>query len=63
MDIFMEQDMVGGKAGKKLEKETKAALYERAKKYNIVGRSKMTKEQLIDAIRTKYKEIGKQRRK
>jgi hypothetical protein len=40
----------GGKASK-LEDRTKEELYEQAKKIGIEGRSKMNKEELIDAIR------------
>lgn len=44
--------MTGGSPrGKTLIKETKTALYEKAKKYDIKGRSTMTKEQLVAAIR------------
>jgi len=48
----------GGKSGTKMEKETKATLYTKAQKYKIVGRSKMTKAQLISALRQKYKEYS-----
>jgi Rho termination factor, N-terminal domain len=41
----------GGKAGRALEDRTRTQLYERAKKLNIEGRSKMGKWDLIDAIR------------
>lgn len=51
----------GGKKGVAMEKETKAELYEKAKRYNIVGRSKMNKAALIQAIRQKQKEIGETR--
>lgn len=40
----------GGKA-KKYEKRTKKELYELAKKVGIDGRSKMTKKELIKALR------------
>ncbi len=40
----------GGKASK-LEDRTKKELYYQAKKIGIEGRSKMNKEELIDAIR------------
>lgn len=40
----------GGKAGK-YEERTKADLYAEAKKVGIEGRSKMTKEQLANALR------------
>lgn len=57
-----EQDGAG-----KLEKMTMAELYERAKKYNIKGRSKMrnlaSKSLLIAAIRKAYAEIGKRYQK
>lgn len=43
----------GAPRGKSLAKETKATLYEMAKKHDIKGRSKMTKEQLVEAIRKK----------
>lgn len=41
----------GGKA-KKYEERTKADLYEQAKKVGISGRSKMSKEELIQALRS-----------
>lgn len=56
--------MTGGGGGRakgsksKLEKEKKDALYEKAKKYNIKGRSKMTKQQLVDAIRARHAKVG-----
>lgn len=40
----------GGK-GKKYEKRTKQALYDKAKEVGIEGRSKMSKDELIDALR------------
>jgi len=40
----------GGKA-KSYEDRTKQDLYEEAKKVGIEGRSKMTKQQLMDALR------------
>jgi len=40
----------GGKASK-YESRTKDELYQQAKKIGIEGRSKMTKEELIDALR------------
>lgn len=40
----------GGKA-KKYEDRTKEDLYEQAKKVGIEGRSKMDKQELIDALR------------
>jgi|688.fasta_scaffold343188_3 hypothetical protein len=49
---------VGGKKGVKLDMEKKTALYEKAKKYQIKGRSKMTKGELVQAIRNKQQEIG-----
>jgi len=48
----------GGAKGVKMEKNTVAQLYEKAKQYGIVGRSKMNKSQLIAAIRSKQAEIG-----
>jgi hypothetical protein len=41
----------GGKPGRALEDRTRAQLYERAKKLDIEGRSKMGKWDLIKAIR------------
>jgi Rho termination factor, N-terminal domain len=41
----------GGKAGHALEDRTREQLYELAQKYDISGRSKMGKWELIDAIR------------
>jgi hypothetical protein len=43
----------GGKPGRKLEDRNRTQLYERAKKLNIEGRSKMGKWDLIDAIRAR----------
>ncbi|MBU2977200.1 Rho termination factor N-terminal domain-containing protein [Alteromonas sp. C1M14] len=40
-----------GGHGKKYEKRTKHALYEKAKEIGIAGRSKMNKAELIDALR------------
>lgn len=40
----------GGKA-KPYEKRTKAELYEKVKQVGIEGRSKMSKQELIDALR------------
>lgn len=40
----------GGKA-KKYEERTKEELYEKAQEVGIEGRSKMTKEELIEALR------------
>ena len=54
--MFLEFE--GGKSGKKLEDETKVELLARAKKYNIVGRHKMRKADLIAELRKKYQEIG-----
>ena len=41
----------GGEAGHALEDRTREQLYELAQKYDISGRSKMGKWELIDAIR------------
>lgn len=41
----------GGKA-ERYEERTKDDLYEQAKKVGIEGRSSMTKQELIDALRT-----------
>lgn len=40
-----------GNPGTSLEDRSKQELYNRAKELGIAGRSKMTKEELIDAIR------------
>jgi hypothetical protein len=40
-----------GGGSKKYEKRTKKELYERAKEVGIEGRSNMSKEELIDALR------------
>lgn len=42
----------GGKAGRNLEDRTRQDLYQVAKRKNILGRSKMGKWDLIQAIRT-----------
>jgi len=44
----------GGKA-KPYEERTKEDLYEQAKKVGIEGRSKMTKKELISALRNNWK--------
>jgi len=49
--------MSGG--GVSLSKRTKEQLYELAKRYKIVGRSKMNKGELIEAIRSHHDMIGK----
>ena len=52
-------NMTGGSPkGKRMETETVDALLVKAKKYNIVGRHDMRKDELIKAIRRAQKEIG-----
>lgn len=48
----------GGKRGKKLETDTKKDLYEKAKRYDVNGRSKMNKQELVTAVRRKQQELG-----
>ena len=48
----------GGKRGVKMETQNVKDLYEKAKRYKIVGRSTMRKADLIQAIRNKQSEIG-----
>lgn len=48
----------GSPRGVPLTESKKTELYEKAKRYNIKGRSKMNKMQLVEAIRAKQKEIG-----
>jgi hypothetical protein len=55
----VEYSAVGGKKGVNMANDTKPVLYEKAKKANIRGRSKMTKDELVDALRQHYKEIGR----
>lgn len=55
-DSIDSYESYGGR--KNLGNETKSALYERAKKINIQGRSKMNKQELIEAIRKHYKKVG-----
>lgn len=50
--------MIGGKPGKKLEKDTKKELYAKAKKYSVKGRSKMNKVELANAVRKAQRELG-----
>ncbi|KYG75104.1 Rho termination factor [Roseivirga ehrenbergii] len=45
-----DSSVKGGKA-KPYEERTKSELYEKAKQVGIDGRSKMNKQQLIDALR------------
>jgi NAD(P)H-hydrate repair Nnr-like enzyme with NAD(P)H-hydrate epimerase domain len=40
----------GEVAGRPLEQKSRAELYEQAKRLKIEGRSKMSKDQLVDAI-------------
>lgn len=54
--------MGGGGRGQRLDTETVEALYKKAQKYNISGRSKMNKAQLVKAIRAKQAEIGQRLR-
>lgn len=55
-------EVEGGQPGKTLNQMTKKDLYARAQKLNIKGRSKMMraagKEELVAAVRNKYKQIG-----
>jgi hypothetical protein len=51
-----DMQMGGGKA---LPKMTKEALYMRAKKAGIKGRSTMSKAELVVALRAYYKEFAK----
>lgn len=53
----------GGKHGKRLETDTKTALYNKAKRYQIKGRSLMTKSQLVEAVRAKQREFAQRFRK
>lgn len=48
----------GSPKGVKLEKEKVDDLYAKARKYNIRGRSKMNKAELVAAIRKAQKELG-----
>lgn len=50
--------MDGGQQGKRMETQTVKELYAKAQRYEITGRSKMRKADLIAAIRLKQKEIG-----
>lgn len=43
----------GGKPGRRLEDRTRQQLYEVAKRRGIRGRSKMGKQELIDALRSR----------
>lgn len=49
--------------GPPLGKLKKMELYERAKKAGIPGRSKMRKEELVQAVRAHYKKVGESIRK
>lgn len=52
----------GGGRGVRLESETVETLYKKAQKYDIPGRSKMNKAQLVKAIREKQALIGQNMR-
>ena len=52
-------DMDGGfPRGQRMETQTVKELYLKAKRYEIKGRSKMKKADLVEAIRLKQKEFG-----
>jgi len=57
MDAIIQM-FKGGKKGVKMETQNVKELYEKAKRYKIVGRSSMRKAELIKAIRGKQQEIG-----
>ncbi len=63
MTCGCSENMLGGKPGTRMEKETKTALYEKAKKYDIPGRSKMNKAELVAAIRSHHNKVGEKLRK
>lgn len=50
--------LTGGQKGKKLESDKKTDLYKKAQKYGIKGRSKMNKNQLVQAVRSAQKKVG-----
>ena len=55
----MSIDMDGGfPRGQRMETQTVKELYAKAKRYEIKGRSKMKKADLVEAIRLKQKEFG-----
>lgn len=62
---------LSGGAGKRVDKSKKLLedkfrkdeLYEKARVYNIKGRSTMTKQQLVDAIRLHHSKIGEKIRR
>lgn len=58
MSVLGGASLVGGKKGKKMESDSKADVYKKAQKYNIKGRSKMNKTQLISAVRNAQKAVG-----
>ena len=48
---------------KRLDKNKKDELYRKARKYGIKGRSKMTKKQLVAAVRAAHKAVGERLRR
>lgn len=48
---------------KRLDKNKKNELYRKARKYGIKGRSKMTKQQLVAAVRAAHKSLGERLRR
>lgn len=50
-------------AGKALEKNKRTELYQKAKKYEVKGRSRMNKDQLARAVRAAHKAVGERIRR
>lgn len=61
-DPYMAAPPLDGGA-KRLEKNKKTDLYKKARKYQIKGRSKMTKRQLVSAVRAAHKAVGERIRR
>ena len=56
-----EMNLEGG--AQRLEKNKKDALYKKARKYGVKGRSKMTKKQLVVAVRAAQRALGERLRR
>jgi hypothetical protein len=59
--VLEESNLIGG--AKRLDKNNKSELYRKARKYDIKGRSKMSKQELVAAVRAAHKVVGERIRR